>query len=179
LAGQAYLKDDGSRKVQNEENEVSRVAKRPGGGEKPDWNPGAELNEEDPPASAEGQGTCDGEGAGDAKEEGAPGESVIDARIMNCEPIDGEQGNDWQRVDEQIEESGLAGKDIPAGGPEEDRSGYEKKVQCDDVRGETPGPSGGVRGVNDGLKEDEKQTDKPEIHCLARMPHPEEEEDAE
>jgi hypothetical protein len=33
--------------------------------------------------------------------------------------------------------------------------------------------------VNDGLEEDEEQTDEPEIDGLARMPHPQEVEDAE
>ena len=33
--------------------------------------------------------------------------------------------------------------------------------------------------MNDSLKEDEQQTNEPEIDCLARMPNPKEVEDAE
>ena len=32
--------------------------------------------------------------------------------------------------------------------------------------------------MNDGLEEDEQQTDEPEIDCLARMPDPQEVENA-
>jgi len=179
LPRQADLKHDGGCKIQDEEKEVGCVAKVPSGGKEPKRNPGAALDEENPPASAEPPGPRDDEGADDAKEETAGGDRVIDARITNSEPVDSEQGRDRQRVDEQIEESGLTGKDISARGPKEDCSGYEEKVQCDDVRGQPPGPRCGVRGVNDGLKEDEEQTDEPKIDCLARMPHPEKVEDAE
>jgi hypothetical protein len=178
-ARQADVKDDGGCKVQDKEKEVRGVAKRPGGGEEPDRDPGAELDEENPPAFAEAPGPRNREGADDTKEETATGDNVIDARVMNGEPVDGEQGRDRKRVDQQIEESGLAGKDIPARGPEEDRSGYEKEVQCDDVRDETPGAGRGVRGVNDGFEEDEEQADEPEIDSLAWMPHPQKVEDAE
>ena len=104
---------------------------------------------------------------------------MIDARVMNCETVGSEQGRDKQRVDEQVDESGLAGKNISARGPKEDRSGYEEKVQCNDVCDQPPGPGRRVRGVNDGFEEDKQQTDKPKIDRLARMPHPEEVEDAE
>jgi len=172
FARQADLKHDGGSKIQDEEKEVGCVAKRPGGGEEPDRNPGAELDEENPPAPAEFPGPRDGEGADYAQEKTARGNRMIDAWITNSEPVDSEHSRDWQRVDEQIEERGFARKDISARGPKEDRSGYEEKVQCDDVRNETPGPRRGVSGVNDGLEEDEQQADEPKIYCLARMPHP-------
>src|SRR5258708_2065618 len=133
LARQADLKHDGGCKIQDEEEEVGCVAKVAVGGEAPERNPGAELDEENPPASAEFPGARDGEGAGDAKKETARGNPMIDARIMNLETVDREQGRDRQGVDEQIGESGLAGKDVSAGGPKEDRSSYEEKVQCNDV----------------------------------------------
>src|SRR5882757_5156952 len=170
LARQADLKDDGGCKIQDEENEVGCVAKGTGGGKKPDRDPGAELDEENPPASAEAPGSHDGEGADNAEDETAPGDSIVGAWITNIEAVDGEQGNDRQAVDKQIEKKWSPRKDISAGGPKKDRSGYEKKVQCDDVRDETPGAGRGVRSVNDGLQEDEKQANKPEIDCLAGMP---------
>ena len=77
LARQADLEDDGGCKIQSEENEVGCVAKGPGGGEQPDRDPRAELDEENPPASAEPSSARDGEGADDAKEETAPGDRVI------------------------------------------------------------------------------------------------------
>ena len=178
-ARQTELKDDGGCKIHDEEKEVGCVAKRPGGGEEPDRNPGAELDEENPPAPAEFPGPRDGERADDAKKETARSDRMIDARIVNSEAVYSEQDRDRQRVYEQIAESGLAGKDISARGPQEDRSGYQEKVQCDDMRDQPPGPWRRVRGVNNRLEEDEEQTDEPKINCLARMPHPEEEEDAE
>jgi hypothetical protein len=104
---------------------------------------------------------------------------MVGVRITNIEAVDSEQGNDRQAIDKQIEKKRSPGKNIPARGPKEDRSGYEKEVQGDDVRDETPGAGRGVRGVNDGLKEDEEQADEPEIDCLAWMPHPQKVEDAE
>jgi hypothetical protein len=89
---------------------------------------------------------------------------MIDGEAVETQTVDGEQGNDGQRVDEQIEKRGYAGKDVSAGCPEEDGSSNVEGVQCDDMRGETPGPGSGVCGVDDGLEEDEKQPDKPQIH---------------
>src|ERR1700730_11726667 len=111
FARKTDLKHDGSCKIQDEEEEVGCVAKGPDGGEEPDRNPGAELDEENPPASAEFPSPGDGERADGAKKETARSDRMIDARVMNCETVDSEQGRDRQRVDEQIDESGLAGKD--------------------------------------------------------------------
>jgi hypothetical protein len=92
LARQADLKDDGGGEIQNEEKEVGCIAKGPGGGEEPDGDPGAELDEKNPPGSAEPPGAGDGEGADDPKDETEPGDSMIDARVSNVEAVDGEQG---------------------------------------------------------------------------------------
>jgi len=133
LARQADLKDDRGCKIPCAQNEVGGVAEGPGGGEQPDWDPRAELEEDNPPASAESPSARDSEGADDADEESAPGDRVMNPRIMNGKPVNSEQGRDGQRVDEQIVESSPAGKDISARGPEEDRSCDEKKVQRNDM----------------------------------------------
>lgn len=88
FAGQAKLEKNGRGEIKNEEDEVSRVAERAGGGEEPDRRTGSELNEENPPASAKAPGASDGEGADDAEEEAACGHRVIVTRIMVGEAVD-------------------------------------------------------------------------------------------
>jgi hypothetical protein len=104
---------------------------------------------------------------------------MIDGEAVETQTVDGEQGNDGQRVDEQIEKRGCAREDVSAGCPEEDGSGDVEEVQCDDMRGKTPGPGSRVCGVDDGLEEDEEEPYKPQIHRLAGMTPPEEIKDAE
>src|SRR5258707_5294321 len=154
LARQADLKDDSGCEVQDKKKEVGSVAKGAGRGEEPDWDPGTALNEEYPPAPAEFPGPCDGEGADDAKEEATPCDRMVDARITNCQPVDREQRRNRNCVDQQIATHGTAREDIPAGGPEEDRSGYQKEIQCDDVRDQAPSTRRRIRGMNDGFQED-------------------------
>jgi hypothetical protein len=93
FAGQTELEEGGRGEIKNEEDKVGRVAKGAGGGEEPDGDPGAELDEENPPASTEDPGASDGKGADDAEEESTRGDSVVDAWIMNGKAVDGEQHN--------------------------------------------------------------------------------------
>jgi hypothetical protein len=93
FAGQTELEEDSCGEILNEEDEIGCVAKRGGGGEEPDGDPGAELDEENPPASAEDPGASDSERADDAEEETTRGDSVVGARIMDSKAVDGEQRN--------------------------------------------------------------------------------------
>ena len=96
FAGQADLKYEGRREIQDEENEVGRVAKGAGGGEVPDGDPRAQLDKENPPASVQAPGAGNGEGAGDAEEETTSGDGVINTDVAETKPVDGEQGNGRQ-----------------------------------------------------------------------------------
>jgi hypothetical protein len=161
FAGQVELEDDRGSEIKNEEDKVSCVAKGAGRSEEPDRDPGAELDKEKPPASPDLPCTGDGERANGAEAETPRDDNMIDARIMDSEPIDRKQRNRWKRVKKQVKKRGPPRIEISARSPEKDGASDVEKVQRNNMRRKTPGPGGGIRSVDDGLKEDEEQTDKP------------------
>ena len=95
FAGQVELKDDRRGEIKNKKDKIRRVAKRAVGSKDPDRSPRTELYEENPPTSAKPPGSSEPKGTPDAEKDTACGDSLIDARIVAAETIDGKQ-RDWE-----------------------------------------------------------------------------------
>ena len=111
-AGQAQLEEHGGREINDKEDKISRAAKRVRRSKEPDWNPGTELHEEDPPTSSRIPGARDGECADDAEEESEGRDDMIGPWIVIAQTIKGEQCRGRNGVDRKIEQRRSAQKEV-------------------------------------------------------------------